>query len=76
VNEFSIVVDLFLGSGTFAIPAIKLNRYFFGIENDKQTFENAKNNVIKETTTTSTASTNDEKQNTSSKNKKGEQVNE
>jgi site-specific DNA-methyltransferase (adenine-specific) len=46
INEHSLVVDPFLGSGAFAIPAIKLDRYFIGIEIDKQVFESAKNNVM------------------------------
>jgi DNA modification methylase len=46
VSEDSLVVDPFLGSGAFAIPAIKLNRWFIGIELDKQVFEAAKNNII------------------------------
>jgi ParB-like chromosome segregation protein Spo0J len=43
INEHSLVVDPFLGSGTFAIPAIKMNKYFIGIEIDPQKFENAQN---------------------------------
>jgi DNA modification methylase len=51
ISEDSLVVDPFLGSGAFAIPAVKLGRYFIGVEKDKDTFENAKNYLIKETTT-------------------------
>jgi DNA modification methylase len=35
VSEDSLVVDPFLGCGA-AIPAIKLGRYFIGVEKDKQ----------------------------------------
>jgi DNA modification methylase len=35
------VVDPFLGSGAFAIPAVKLGRYFIGIDIDKETLDNA-----------------------------------
>ena len=61
INEHSLVVDPFLGSGAFGIAAAKLNRYFIGVEIDKETFENAKNYLITETTattgTTTTSST-------------------
>jgi DNA modification methylase len=49
VSENSLVVDPFLGSGAFVIPAIKLGRYVIGIEKDKHHFENAKNYVLNET---------------------------
>jgi len=49
INEHSLVVDPFLGSGTFGIAAAKLNRYFVGIDIDKQTCESAKNYIISET---------------------------
>jgi DNA modification methylase len=45
ISEDSLVVDPFLGSGAFAIPAIKLGRYFVGVELDKDTFENAMNYI-------------------------------
>jgi DNA modification methylase len=48
VSEYSVVCDPFLGSGEFAISAIKLGRYFVGIEVDKQVFEHAKNYITKE----------------------------
>jgi DNA modification methylase len=48
-SDDSVVVDPFLGSGEFAIPAIKLKRWFIGIEIDKKTFEHAKNNLMMET---------------------------
>jgi DNA modification methylase len=48
-SEHSLVVDPFLGSGAYAIPPIKMGRYFIGIEIDKQTFDNTKNYIIKET---------------------------
>jgi DNA methylase/ParB-like nuclease domain len=54
ISEDSLVVDPFLGSGAFAIPAIRLGRYFIGIEIDKDVYERAKNYIIKETTTTTT----------------------
>jgi DNA modification methylase len=38
----SLIVDPFLGSGEFAIPAIKMGRYFIGIEKDKDTLEDAR----------------------------------
>ncbi len=44
----SLVVDPFLGSGAFAIPAIKLDRYFLGIDIDKEPLENALNNTKRE----------------------------
>ncbi len=54
VGPDSIVVDPFLGSGAFAIPAIKLGRYFIGIEIDKEAFDRAEelyhkgnNNIIR-----------------------------
>jgi DNA modification methylase len=49
LSQDSLVLDPFLGSGAFAIPAIKLGRYFIGIEKDKQVFENAVNNIKAET---------------------------
>ena len=55
VSEHALVVDPFLGLGAFAIPVIKLGRYFIGIEIDKQTFENAKNNLINEAAGTNNA---------------------
>lgn len=48
ISEHSLVVDPFLGSGTFGIPAIKLNRWFIGIEIDKQVCEFAENNLKNE----------------------------
>jgi DNA modification methylase len=49
VSKDSLVVDPFLGSGAFAIPAIKLGRYFIGEEKDKQVFDNAVNNIKSQT---------------------------
>jgi 16S rRNA G966 N2-methylase RsmD len=49
ISEDALVVDPFLGSGAFAIPAIKLGRYFIGIEKDNQVYENAVNNIKLET---------------------------
>jgi site-specific DNA-methyltransferase (adenine-specific) len=46
VSEHSLVVDPFLGSGAFGVAAIKLGRYFVGIEIDKETFDRA-NNYLK-----------------------------
>lgn len=40
-----MVLDPFLGSGTTAIAAIKLNRKFIGIEKMKQYFDIASKNV-------------------------------
>jgi site-specific DNA-methyltransferase (adenine-specific) len=48
VSEHSVVVDPFLGSGTFAVPAIRMERYFIGVEVNKQTFEDAKNYITSE----------------------------
>ena len=45
----SLVVDPFLGSGAFAIPAIKVDRYLLGIDIDKEPLENALNNTKRET---------------------------
>ena len=49
INENSLVLDPFLGSGAFGIAAVRLGRYFIGIEIDKETYENAKSYIIKET---------------------------
>jgi DNA modification methylase len=49
VSEFSLVVDPFLGSGEFAIPAIEMKRYFIGIEKDKDTFEDARKYITSRT---------------------------
>jgi DNA modification methylase len=46
ISKDSLVVDPFLGSGAFAIPAIKLGRYFVGIEIDEETFIRARNNLL------------------------------
>ena len=54
INENALVVDPFLGSGTFLIPAIKLGRYAIGVEIDKEVFDRARSYIIKETTTTPT----------------------
>jgi DNA modification methylase/ParB-like chromosome segregation protein Spo0J len=60
ISEHSLVVDPFLGAGTFAIPAVKLGRYFIGIELDKDSLENARNNIILETTSTTTTTKKEE----------------
>jgi DNA modification methylase len=39
------ILDPFIGSGTTAIAAIELGRYYSGIELDKQYYRIAKNNV-------------------------------
>ena len=44
-DEGDVVLDPFLGSGTTAIAAIKLNRKFIGIEKMKQYFDIASKNV-------------------------------
>jgi SAM-dependent methyltransferase len=49
ISEGSLVVDPFLGSGAFAIPAIKLGRYFIGIELDKETLDRATSYIAQET---------------------------
>jgi 16S rRNA G966 N2-methylase RsmD len=49
VSEDSLVVDPFLGSGAFAIPAIKLGRYFIGVEKDKEVYERARSYIAQET---------------------------
>jgi predicted RNA methylase len=49
ISEEALVVDPFLGTGQFAIPAIRLGRYFVGLEIDKTTLEHARNYIITET---------------------------
>ena len=49
VSEDSLVVDPFLGSGAFAIPAIRLGRYFIGVEKDTVVYERAKGYIAQET---------------------------
>ena len=49
ISEDSLVVDPFLGSGAFAIPAIKLGRYFIGVEKDTVVYERAKGYIAQET---------------------------
>jgi tRNA G10 N-methylase Trm11 len=49
VSEDSLVVDPFLGSGAFAVPAIKLGRYFIGVEKETQVYERAKGYIAQET---------------------------
>lgn len=44
-DEGDVVLDPFLGSGTTAIAAIKLNRKFIGIEKVKKYYEIASNNI-------------------------------
>jgi len=39
ISEHSVVLDPFLGSGAFAIPAIKSGRYFIGVEIDSKILE-------------------------------------
>jgi DNA modification methylase len=46
ISEDSIILDPFMGSGAFVIPAIKLGRWVIGIDIDKQVFDNA-NSYIK-----------------------------
>jgi len=43
--ENEIVYDPFLGSGTFGISAVKLNRQFIGCEIDKEYFETAQRQI-------------------------------
>jgi ParB-like chromosome segregation protein Spo0J len=47
VSDNQIVLDPFMGVGTFGLAAIKLNRKFIGIEIDKQNFEIAKANLLR-----------------------------
>jgi DNA methylase/ParB-like nuclease domain len=49
VSKDALVVDPFMGSGEFLIPAIKMGRYVVGIEKDKKTFEHAANYIKTET---------------------------
>jgi ParB-like chromosome segregation protein Spo0J len=49
LTKDSIVLDPFLGSGAFAIPAIKLGRYFYGIDIDKKVLDDADKYIKKET---------------------------
>ncbi len=46
VSQDSLVLDPLLRISAFPIPAIKLGRYFVGIEIDKQVFQNTRNNRI------------------------------
>lgn len=48
ISEDAIVVDPFLGGGAFAVAADRLDRYFIGIELDKDIFERAKNYIASE----------------------------
>ena len=45
VGENQIVCDPMMGSGTFGIAPLKLNRKFIGIEIDMDKFEIAKANI-------------------------------
>jgi DNA methylase/ParB-like nuclease domain len=46
ISEDSVVLDPFLGSGAFAVPAVKLGRYFIGVEIDPVVLERARNYII------------------------------
>jgi DNA modification methylase len=46
-DESQTVLDPFLGGGTTAVAAIKLNRRFIGIELDEDTLDIAKGRIIK-----------------------------
>jgi 16S rRNA G966 N2-methylase RsmD len=48
-GEGATVLDPFLGSGAFAVPAIKLGRWFIGIEIDPDVYSRAKDYIIKMT---------------------------
>jgi DNA modification methylase len=47
-SENSLVVDPFLGGGSYGVAAINLGRYFIGIEIDKDIFERARNYITSE----------------------------
>jgi DNA modification methylase len=47
VGENQIVLDPFMGSGTFGIASLKLNRKFIGIEKDPGRFRVAEANISK-----------------------------
>ena len=47
-GEESVVLDLFMGSGSTGVACIKTNRRFIGIEKDHQYFEIAKNRIESE----------------------------
>jgi DNA modification methylase len=47
VGENQIVLDPFMGAGTFGTAALKLNRKFIGIEIDKERFKVAEANISK-----------------------------
>jgi 16S rRNA G966 N2-methylase RsmD len=48
VGENQIILDPFMGAGTFGRASLKLNRKFIGIEIDPQRFEIAKANLAKD----------------------------
>ena len=50
VGENQVVLDPFMGAGTFGIAALKLNRKFIGIEIDPKWFRVAEANITKATT--------------------------
>jgi DNA modification methylase len=50
LDQNALVVDPFLGSGAFGVAAAKLDRYFVGIEIDRDTFEKAKLNIAQSLT--------------------------
>ena len=47
-SEDSVVLDLFMGSGSTGVACIKTNRRFIGIEKDPKYFEIAKNRIESE----------------------------
>jgi len=47
VGENQIVLDPFMGAGTFGIAALKLNRKFIGIEKDPDRFKVAEKNILR-----------------------------
>jgi tRNA G10 N-methylase Trm11 len=49
ISEDAVVLDPFMGSGAFLIPAIKLGRYAIGVEIDKAVFDTAVANIKSQT---------------------------
>ena len=44
-NEDDVIMDFCMGSGSCGIACMNTNRYFIGVEKDKEIFEKAKNRL-------------------------------